>query len=404
MSIVSHVTSRRPLPGVSMLALVATVALAGCNKENDANAATTTAAAATVTIGPENVAVARQQQIQSGPTISGSLALEKEARLSAEVPGAIVQTMAEAGQRVTRGQLLARIDDAAIQQAYLSARSTLASAQSAASNAERELRRARTLVEAGAIAERDLENATTASTGAQAQLAAARAQVAAAEQNLGRTRITAPFTGVVAERRVSAGDIVAPGMPLFTVVEPGSKFIYSDVGFIVLDTNSIMWSDNTYGDQAQWLPSALAEVAGKRWIFTAGHHPYRSNGTHGNAGDYDAPELSGVVVPNPLPIQNGDAVKEFFDDHVCGISQVYFAGHDHSRQWIDEPTALCGTQMIISGAGASTTEIRNRGNKAHYEDASKPGFMYVVVEGDKFTGEFYDADGTMDYSRTFMHP
>lgn len=229
MSIVSHVTSRRPLPGVSMLALVATVALAGCNKENDANAATTTAAAATVTIGPENVAVARQQQIQSGPTISGSLAPEKEARLSAEVPGAIVQTMAEAGQRVTRGQLLARIDDAAIQQAYLSARSTLASAQSAASNAERELRRARTLVEAGAIAERDLENATTASTGAQAQLAAARAQVAAAEQNLGRTRITAPFTGVVAERRVSAGDIVAPGMPLFTVVEPGSMRLEASV-------------------------------------------------------------------------------------------------------------------------------------------------------------------------------
>lgn len=229
MSIVSHVTSRRPLPGVSMLALVATVALAGCNKENDANAATTTAAAATVTIGPENVAVARQQQIQSGPTISGSLAPEKEARLSAEVPGAIVQTMAEAGQRVTRGQLLARIDDAAIQQAYLSARSTLASAQSAASNAERELGRARTLVEAGAIAERDLENATTASTGAQAQLAAARAQVAAAEQNLGRTRITAPFTGVVAERRVSAGDIVAPGMPLFTVVEPGSMRLEASV-------------------------------------------------------------------------------------------------------------------------------------------------------------------------------
>lgn len=181
-------------------------------------------------------------------------------------------------------------------------------------------------------------------------------------------------------------------------------FTFGDVGFIVLDTNSIMWSDNTYGDQAQWLPSALAQVAGKRWIFTAGHHPYRSNGTHGNAGDYDAPELSGVIVPNPLPIQNGDAVKEFFDDHVCGISQVYFSGHDHSRQWIDEPTALCGTQMIISGAGASTTEIRNRGNKAHYEDASKPGFMYVVVEGDKFTGEFYAADGTMDYSRTFMHP
>jgi membrane fusion protein, multidrug efflux system len=225
MSIAFHVTSRRPLPA---LALVATLALAACNKENDANAATT-AAPATVTVGAENVAVAQQREIHSGPTISGSLAPEKEARLSAEVPGAVVQTMAEAGQRVGRGQLLARIDDAAIQQAFLSAKSTFASAQSAAANAERELQRARTLVQAGAIAERDLESATTANTGAQAQLAAARAQVAAAQQNLDRTRITAPFTGVVAERKVSAGDVVSPGMPLFTVVEPGSMRLEASV-------------------------------------------------------------------------------------------------------------------------------------------------------------------------------
>ena len=225
MTIASHVTSRRSL---TALALVATLGLAACNKDNAANAATTNTVAA-VTVGPENVAVAQQKEIQSGPTISGSLAPEKEARLNAEVPGAVVQTLVEAGQRVTRGQLLARIDDAAIQQAYLSARSALASTQTAAANAERELQRARTLVQAGAIAERDLETANTANTGAQAQLAAARAQVAAAQQNLERTRIVAPFNGVVAERKVSAGDVVAPGMPLFTVVEPGSMRLEASV-------------------------------------------------------------------------------------------------------------------------------------------------------------------------------
>jgi tartrate-resistant acid phosphatase type 5 len=181
-------------------------------------------------------------------------------------------------------------------------------------------------------------------------------------------------------------------------------FTWGDVGFIVLDTNSILWEDTTYGDQAQWLPTATAAVAGKRWIFTAGHHPYRSNGQHGNAGDYDAPELSGFTLPNPLPIQNGAAMKSFFDDHVCGISQVYFAGHDHSRQWLNEPTALCGTELIVSGAGASTTGIQDRGNEAYYEDATKAGFLYVVVDGDTFTGEFHDGSGALDYTRTFTHP
>lgn len=181
-------------------------------------------------------------------------------------------------------------------------------------------------------------------------------------------------------------------------------FDYGNVGFIVLDTNSIMWSDTTYGDQAAWLPTATAAVAGKRWIFTAGHHPYRSNGQHGNAGDYDAPELGGFSILSPLPIQNGDALKSFFDDNICGVSQVYFSGHDHSRQWLDEPTAMCGTQMIISGAGASTTNIQDRGNTAFYEDATKVGFMYVTIDGDTFTGEFRDGNGALDYTRTFTHP
>jgi hypothetical protein len=181
-------------------------------------------------------------------------------------------------------------------------------------------------------------------------------------------------------------------------------FTWGNVGFIVLDTNAIVWDDTTYGDQEAWLPTATAAVADKRWIFTAGHHPYRSNGQHGNAGDYDAPELAGIPISNPLPIQNGDALKQFFDDNVCGISQVYFSGHDHSRQWLDEPTAMCGTQMIISGAGASTTSLQDRGNVAFYEDATKVGFMYVVVDGDTFTGEFRDGNGALDFTRTFSHP
>lgn len=178
-------------------------------------------------------------------------------------------------------------------------------------------------------------------------------------------------------------------------------FTWNHVGLIVLDTNSILWSDTTYGDQAAWLPQAMMEVAGKDWVFVAGHHPYRSNGTHGNAGNYDAPEIAGIPLPNPLPIQNGAAMKDFFDAHVCGLGQVYFAGHDHSRQWLNEPGALCGTELIVSGAGASTTELRDRGNAAFYEDADEEGFLYVDVDGDRFTGAFYDGDGNLDFTRTF---
>jgi tartrate-resistant acid phosphatase type 5 len=178
-------------------------------------------------------------------------------------------------------------------------------------------------------------------------------------------------------------------------------FTWNHVGFIVLDTNSIMWSNKTYGDQAAWLPQAMLEVADKDWLFVVGHHPYRSNGSHGNAGNYDAPEFAGIPIPNPLPVKNGAAVKKFFDQHVCGLGQIYFSGHDHSRQWLDEPGELCGTQMIVSGAGATATKLRDRGNKTFYQDASKVGFMYVDVDDDRFTGTFYDGDGQVDFTRTF---
>ena len=177
-------------------------------------------------------------------------------------------------------------------------------------------------------------------------------------------------------------------------------FSYGHVGFIMLDTNSILWSNTTHGDQATWLPQARAQVAGKDWVFVAGHHPYRSNGEHGNAGAYDAPELAGIPIPNPLPIQNGAAMKDWFDAHVRGLGQVYFSGHDHSRQWLDEAARLGGTEMIVNGAGASVTSLRDRGNQAFWQDASVPGFLYVVIDGDTMTGEFHDKAGALQFTRT----
>ncbi|HEY0970780.1 MAG TPA: efflux RND transporter periplasmic adaptor subunit, partial [Gemmatimonadales bacterium] len=74
----------------------------------------------------------------------------------------------------------------------------------------------------GAIAERDAESARRQLDAALSQLASARAQLAAAQKQLSGTRVQAPFAGVVSERRVSVGDVVAPGAPLFTVVDPRS--------------------------------------------------------------------------------------------------------------------------------------------------------------------------------------
>lgn len=204
----------------SLIALAAVLwGVAACSArpaEGDARAPVT------VEIGRENVAIATVREMRVGPAISGTLEAQRSATVRAEVPGPIVQTFVERGQPVTRGQLLARIDDTALRETLLSAQSARRSAALALDNARRDLERSTTLEKAGAIAERDLEASQRALAAAEAQAADARARLTAAGEQVEKTRIVAPFGGVVSERPVNAGDVVQPGGAIVTVVDPGS--------------------------------------------------------------------------------------------------------------------------------------------------------------------------------------
>jgi len=71
------------------------------------------------------------------------------------------------------------------------------------------------------------------------------------------------------------------------------------VDFFVADTNRSMFAvdDLVRADFEAWLPASAA-----KWKIVFGHHPYRSNGRHGNAGSYDGVPL--------VPIANGAGVGE----------------------------------------------------------------------------------------------
>lgn len=220
-------TMRRMAPMRTAMTIVTTAVVFGaCKKSEEAAPA---AAAAVQMIGPDNVAVATTDTLRSGPAISGTLVADREARIRAEVSGAVLQTYVDAGQRVAVGTPLARIDDGVLQDAASSARSGLTQATVAADQAARELGRAKTLVAAGAIAERDVEVAERGNLLAQAQLADAKARVGAAEKNLANATIRSPFAGIIAEKSVSPGDIVAPGAAMFTVIDPRSLKVEGSV-------------------------------------------------------------------------------------------------------------------------------------------------------------------------------
>lgn len=209
-----------------LLAAAVTGSAASCTQSSDAS---TGDGPAPTTIGAENMTVVVEDTIESGPLLSGALAAERQATVRAEVGGTVLQTMVEAGERVTRGQILARIDETTIRDAFLSARSGLTTAEMNARTAARELERMERLAEAGAIAERDLEQARNAATASESMLADAKSRFVAAEKMLNDTRVRAPFAGIVAERQVSAGETVAPGGAMFDVIDPSTMRLEASV-------------------------------------------------------------------------------------------------------------------------------------------------------------------------------
>jgi len=132
----------------------------------------------------------------------------------------VLSTPVEEGQAVAKGAVLARIDDTPLRDAAISARSAVRSAEQQVEVARRNAERAEALLSAGAIPERDVETARWSVMNAEAAAADARARETLAQEQLGKTVVRAPFSGIVSHRAVTAGDTVSPGSEIATVIDP----------------------------------------------------------------------------------------------------------------------------------------------------------------------------------------
>lgn len=218
--------TRKTMNGRAALAAAALLVLAACGKESDA---AQEKGPEGITLTPDAVAQVQVQEIRTGPQLSGTLSAEREAQVRAQVGGQVLEVYADQGQAVRSGQPLARIDASGLTDAATSASSQVRSAELSVEVAQRNYERARTLNQAGAMSDRDLETARTQLAQAQAGVMGARSTRASAARQLGNTTVRAPITGVVAMRPVSAGDIVQPGAQLFTVVDPHSMRLEANV-------------------------------------------------------------------------------------------------------------------------------------------------------------------------------
>jgi RND family efflux transporter MFP subunit len=139
---------------------------------------------------------------------AGRLGYSAETRLGFKVGGVVARVMVDEGDRVKKGQVLARLDPREID-------AHVAEASSASAKAERDLERARILNRDDVVPKEVLENATTAAE-------VARAGVSAARFNRRFSEIVAPADGVVLARLVETGEVVGPGAPALLIGAAGA--------------------------------------------------------------------------------------------------------------------------------------------------------------------------------------
>jgi multidrug efflux system membrane fusion protein len=121
------------------------------------------------------------------------------------------------GDLVTRGATLARVQQADYRARVQQADARVAQAQAAITKAKADLDRAEQLFAVKSLTQPDLDAARLAHDSSRAQLAAASSDVELAHSALQDTALTAPFAGVVLEKRIERGALAAPGSVAFVL-------------------------------------------------------------------------------------------------------------------------------------------------------------------------------------------
>lgn len=187
-------------------------------------------AAGDTTAQPVTTFTVKPATAQLASSVDAQVEAVRDATLSAQVQGAVISLSAKAGDRVTAGQELARIDARAAQQNAAASAAQVDAARAAQNVATKEYERQKQLFQKQYISQAALDRAEAQWRASQSQVQALLAQAGAAATQSGFYVIKAPFAGVVGHVPATLGDMAMPGKPLMTVYDPSLMRVTAYVG------------------------------------------------------------------------------------------------------------------------------------------------------------------------------
>lgn len=150
----------------------------------------------------------------------GTLNPFEEVTVSAEIEGVIRSVKAEEGSQVSKGMILAAIDDSDYALEVKRAEAALRQSEATLENTKLEFKRKDALYKEELVTKQQYDDVTTRLSLAEAEVERAKASLSLARLKLSKTKITSPLACVIKEKRVSAGDFVRNGAPLFVIIQP----------------------------------------------------------------------------------------------------------------------------------------------------------------------------------------
>jgi len=151
--------------------------------------------------------------------LTGSLAPLTEATVKAKVAGELVAVTVREGESVKQGQLLARIDLTEVQARVAARRADVEAAKAQLVWAEKNRGTQKALLDKAFISQNAFDNIQSNYDVAAARLRAAEADLVVAQKSLGDAVLSAPFSGIVAQRHAQPGERVALDAKVVSIVD-----------------------------------------------------------------------------------------------------------------------------------------------------------------------------------------
>jgi membrane fusion protein (multidrug efflux system) len=290
----------------------------------------------------------------------GSLKANEEVVVSSEIDGILKRITVTEGSKVSRGSLIAEVNETDYRLEVKRAEASLRQAEASLANAKLEYERKDALYKEQLVTRQQFDDITARLALADGDLERAKAALALAKEKLAKTNIYAPIAGSVKEKRTTAGDYVRNGTPLvyliqtdpiklsFSVIEreAGKIKVGQDVEFRVdsfpnQDFRGVM--KNIYPHLEEKTRSLQAEA------IVANQEHLLKPGLYARVVLYTGPAKDIVVIPITSLLYEGTNVKVFIAENGQAKEKQVKTGQKYGEFMEITEGLQGGEQLIIVG-------------------------------------------------------